>query len=257
VWDNPRVVNSAAGTLAALAFALLAYAGGRVLLDSPAFLLKTIVVEGDLAHVERREIVSALQGRVRGTFFTVDLEAVRSVFEAIPWVRRAELRRSWPDSLEVRIEEHVALARWGQQRKETQLVNAQGELFRAQSDAALPILAGPSGTESEVSRRYLAFRDLLAPLGLEPRQVLLSSRLAWQLKLSNGLTVQLGRDSEKDRVEDRLARFVSAFPQTLAKSRQRLDYVDLRYSSGFALRVTEGVTEPRRSEPVRLAHKRI
>ena len=82
--------------------------------------------------------------------------------------------------------------------------------------------------------------------------MLLSSRLAWQLKLSNGLTVQLGRDSEKDRVEDRLARFVSALPQTLAKSRQRLDYVDLRYSSGFALRVTE----PPRPEPVRLAHKR-
>jgi len=257
VWDSPRFVNAAAGALAALAFALLAYAGGSVLLDSPAFLLKTIVVEGDLVRVERGEIVRALQGRMRGTFFTVDLEAVRALLEGIPWVRRAELRRQWPDSLEVRIEEHLALARWGQQRRETQLVNAQGELFRGQSDAALPVLAGPSGTEGEVARHYLVFRDLLAPLGLEPRQVLLSSRLAWQLKLSNGLTVQLGRDSEKDRVEDRLARFVSAFPQTLAKSRQRLDYVDLRYSSGFALRLTGRATETPRSEPLRLAHKRV
>jgi cell division protein FtsQ len=252
VWDSPRLVNAGAGVLAALAFALLAYAGGSVLLESPAFLLKTIAVEGDLVRVERREIINALQGRVRGTFFTVDLEAVRALLEGIPWVRRAELRRTWPDRLEVRIEEQVALARWGQQRKEAQLVSAQGELFRGQSDAELPILAGPSGTEGEVARRYLAFRDLLAPLALEPRQVLLSSRLAWQLKLSNGLTVQLGRDSEKDRVEDRLARFVSAFPLTLAKSRQRLDYVDLRYSGGFALRVTETP----RSEPSRLAHKR-
>jgi cell division protein FtsQ len=257
VWDSPRIVNAAAGLLAALAFALLAYAGGSVLLDSPAFLLKTIVVEGDLVRVERREIVNALQGRMRGTFFTVDLESVRALLEGIPWVRRAELRRRWPDCLEVRIEEQVALARWGQQRRETQLVNAQGELYRGQSDAALPVLAGPTGTEGEVARRYLAFRDLLAPLGLEPMQVLLSSRLAWQLKLSNGLTVQLGRDSEKDRVEDRLARFVSAFPQTLAKSRQRLDYVDLRYSSGFALRVTERVPETPRPGPLRLAHKRV
>lgn len=256
MWDNPRLANAAAGVLCALALGLLAYAGGRVLLDSPAFLLRTIVVEGGLERVERREIVDALQGRLRGTFFTVDLEAVRSLFEDIPWVRRAELRRRWPDCLEVRIEEQVALARWGQGKK-TQLVNAQGELFRGQSEDSLPALAGPAGTEGEVVRRYLAFRSLLVPLGLEPRQVLLSSRMAWQLRLSSGLTVQLGRDSDKDRVEDRLARFVSAFPQTLATSRQRFDYVDLRYPNGFALRVTERVPDIPRSGPSKPQHKRV
>jgi len=255
VWDNPRLANAAAGVLCVLALVLLAYAGGRVLLESPAFLLKTIVVEGGLERVERREIIGALQGRLRGTFFTVDLEEVRSLFEGIPWVRRAELRRRWPDCLEVRIEEQVALGRWGQGKK-TQLVNMQGELFRGQSDESLPVLAGPAGAEGDVARRYLAFRDLLAPLALEPRQVLLSSRMAWQLKLSNGLTVQLGRDSDRDRVEERLARFVSAFPQTLAQSRQRLDYVDLRYPNGFALRVTERATDTRRPEPLKPQHRR-
>ena len=252
MWDNPRLTNAAASVLCALALGLLTYAGGRVLLESTVFRLRTIVVEGGLERVERREIVDALQGRLTGTFFTVDLETVRSLFEGIPWVHRAELRRRWPDRIEVRIEEQVALARWGQGKK-TQLVNMQGELFRGQSDASLPVLAGPAGTEGEVARRYLVFRDLLAPLGLEPRQVLLSSRMAWQLKLSSGLTVQLGRDSDRDRVEERLARFVSAFPQTLAKSRQRLDYVDLRYPNGFALRITETP----RSEPFKPQHRRV
>ena len=252
MWDNPRVANAAAGALAALAFALLAYAGARVLVDSQAFLLKTIVVGGDLERVGRRDIVEALQGRIRGTFFTVDLESVRSLFEGIPWVRHAELRRRWPDCLEVRIEEHVALARWGQ-RRDPQLVNTQGELFRGQSDTSLPVFIGPAGTESEVTRRYLAFRDLLGPLGVEPRQVQLSPRLAWQIKLSNGVTVQLGRDSEKDRVEERLARFVSAFPQTIGKTRQRPDYVDLRYPNGFAIRVPEAPG----LDVLKLAHKRV
>jgi cell division protein FtsQ len=110
VWDNPRLANFAANALYALALALVVYASARVLFESPVFSLKTIVVGGELQHVARDEIVRALQGRVKGTFFTVDLEAVRALFEGIPWVRRAELRRGWPDHLEVRVEEHVALA---------------------------------------------------------------------------------------------------------------------------------------------------
>jgi len=254
VWDSPRLANAAAAALGGLALALLAYAGARVVFDSPVFLLRTIVVEGVLDRVERRDIVDALQGRLRGTFFTVDLESVRSLFESIPWVRRAELRRVWPDSLEVRVEEQVALARWGQ-GKNAQLVNQQGELFRGQSDEPLPLLAGPAGTEGEVARRFLEFRKLLAPLGLAPRQVLLSPRLAWQIRLSNGLTIQLGRDSDRDRVEDRLARFVSVFPQTLADMRQRVDYVDLRYPNGFAVRVNTRITEKPR--PERDARRRV
>ena len=238
MWDSPRATNAAAGALVALALGLLAYAGGRSLVESPVFLLKTIVVGGDLDRVDPRDIVKALQGQVRGTFFTVDLGSVRSLFEGIPWVRTAELRRTWPDSLEVRIEEQVALARWGQKRV-SQLVNAHGELFRGQSDEALPVLAGPAGSEAEVVRRYIAFRDALAPLGLAPTQVLLTSRMAWQMKLSNGTALQLGRDTERDRVEDRVARFVSVYPQTLGRSRQRVDYVDLRYPNGFAVRMSE------------------
>src|SRR4030088_1039811 len=146
VWDSPRLANAAANALYALALGLIAYAGALVLAESPAFSLKTIVVGGELRHVARGEIVGALQGRVKGTFFTVDLEAVRALFEGIPWVRRAELRRGWPDLLEVRIEEHVALARWGQSR-ERRLVNTHGQLFRGQSDATLPVFSGPADSE--------------------------------------------------------------------------------------------------------------
>jgi cell division protein FtsQ len=252
VWNSPRLANATANLLYAVALALIAYAGSRVLFESPAFSLRTVVIGGELRRVTRGEIVGALQGRMTGTIFTVDLEAVRALFESVPWVRRAEVRRGWPDRLEVGIEEHVALARWGQ-GSEQRLVNTHGELFSGRVDAPLPAFSGPSGSEGEVTRRYAAFRERLAALALEPRQVVLNSRFAWQLKLSNGLTVQLGRDSDKDRVEDRLAKFVSAYPQTLGKSERRLDYVDLRYPNGFALRVPETP----RSESQKPMHKRV
>lgn len=252
MWDSPRLLNAAANGLLSVAFALLAYAGFRLLLESPAFPLRTIRVEGDLQHVARADVVHALQGKVSGTFFTVDLEAVSAHFESIPWVRRAEVRRQWPDRLEVIVEEHVALARWGR-GKESQLVNSHGELFSGRSDTNLPLLSGPAGTEGEVARRYLSFRELLAPISLEPRQVALSSRFAWQLRLSSGLTMQLGRDSDRDRLEDRLEKFVSTYPQTLGKMARGAEYVDLRYPNGFALRVPEN----RKRESGQAAQRRV
>src|SRR5204863_8632011 len=125
--------------------------------------------------------------------------------------------------------------------------NTYGELFHGQGDAALPLLAGPPGSAAEVASRYAEFRKQLVPLGLELKSVLLSPRYAWQLQLSNGLTVQLGRDREKDRAVERFARFAAVYPHTLAKLERRLDYVDLRYPNGFALRVPEpGAAHSRR-----------
>jgi len=124
VWNNPRLTNAAASVLYAVALGLAGYAAVRFVAESPAFPLKTIVVEGNLRHVARGDIVSALQGRVTGTFFNVDLEFIRALFEGLPWVRHAEVRRGWPDRLEVRIEEHVAIARWP--GREPRLVNTHG-----------------------------------------------------------------------------------------------------------------------------------
>jgi cell division protein FtsQ len=252
VWDNPRLLNFAANALFTLALALAAYGAGRVLFQSPAFPLRSIRIVGDLQHATRAQFIDALQGRVKGTFFTVDLESLRVLFEGVAWVRRADVRRLWPDRLEVRIEEQVPLARWGQ-GAEARLVNTYGEVFPGRSDSTLPLFSGPAGSEGEVTRRYAAFRGLLQPLALEPQQVLLSSRLAWQLKLSNGLTVQLGRDSDKDRVDDRLAKFISVYPQTLGNSGRTFDYVDLRYPNGFALRMPEN----RNFDSPKTARKRV
>ena len=242
MWDEPRLLNSASNALYALALILVAYAAGTMLANSPAFPLRAIRVQGDLDQVSRSRIVEALQGRVSGTFFTVDVEAIRSMFLTMPWVRRAEVRRRWPDRLDVRLEEHVPLARWGQEA-EGRLVNIHGEVYAgrvgAARNAGLPQFAGPAGSELDVARRYAVFRELLAPLSLEPHAVALSQRQSWQISLSNGLIVQLGRDSEKDPVRERLARFVEVYPRTLGRTSRRLDYVDLRYPNGFALRLPE------------------
>lgn len=241
MWDNHRLLNTLANALFALAALLASWGGIRLVAESSLFPLKVIRIEGDLAHVQRADIVAALQGRLASssTFFNLDIAAVRVLFETVPWVRRAEVRRMWPDRLEVRMEEHVPLAYWGQP-EEGRMVNTFGEVFSVAGkgrDSELPAFSGPAGTSLEVTRSYAAFRSILAPIALEPRAVMLSPRYSWQLKLSNGMVVQLGRETEKDRVADRLTRFAMIYPQSLAALSRRLDYVDLRYPNGLALRV--------------------
>jgi cell division protein FtsQ len=236
MWDNPRMLNLLANALYVLAALIVIGAGTYQLVRSPAFPLKVIRIDGELNKVERARIVEALQGRLQGTFFTSDLDLVRQRFETVPWVRRAVVRRAWPDRLEVRLEEHVELARWGR-REDDRLVNAQGELFTAHSESDLPVFSGPQGTVKDVARAYADFAKMLAPLRLQPRQVILSERRAWQLKLDSGLVLQLGRDLPKDGVLERLSRFVDVYPRALGQMNRRLDYVDLRYPNGFVLRV--------------------
>jgi len=236
VWNNPRLMNSVANGLVAFALIFAVFTALRALVRSPAFPLRAIQVSGDARHVGYEDVAKALDGRLAGTFFTVDLDAIRGFFESIAWVRRAEVRRRWPDRLEIAIEEHRPFARWGS-LADARLVNVQGELFSGRTDAELPVLGGPTGSEREVAKAFARYRETLLPIGIEPREVMLSARYAWQLRLSNGLTVQLGRDSEKEPANQRLARFVEAYPRALAGMARRLEYVDLRYPNGFALRV--------------------
>ena len=239
MWDNPRLLNLASNVLIGIAVTLFAYAGLQMLLRSPLFPLKEVVVRGELVNADREEITNALDG-VGGNFFAADLAAVRGRLEQVGWVRRVEARRVWPDRIEVRLEEHVAFARWG----DAGLVNTFGEPFAAAIDAAvqgqLPLFAGPAGTEAEVSRRYRQFVELLTPLGNVPERVVLTPRHAWQLRTAGGLELELGRDGT-EAVEQRLARFVAAYPDSIGRLPQPAGaarrHVDLRYPNGFALRV--------------------
>lgn len=235
MWNNPRLLNAVAGFLTALSLVALAAAALHALARSPLLSLREVLVRAPLTQTPQADFEAVMQGRITDNFFAADLGAIREALEALPWVRRVEVRRSWPGRISVSIEEHVAFAHWG----ERALVSAAGERFAATLKAPLPRLHGPDGTEREVTRRYHEFARLVSPLGASVERVTLSSRRAWQLRLSSGLAIELGRDQGAETPEARLARFVEAYPSTLGRLARAHEKVDLRYPNGFALRVPE------------------
>jgi cell division protein FtsQ len=239
MWNKPYLLNAIADLLTLAAAAALVAVAALWALRVPALPVKQVVFAGELAHTRRTEIEQALPPHLQGNFFSVDLEAVRGALLGLPWVRKVDLRKVWPARLEVSVEEHHPVARWGEGRGE--LVNSYGEVFAASPpDAelgAMPLLYGPAGTAPEVLRRYGELIGDFAPLGARPVQVTLSPRLAWQLKLENGMRVDIGREQPKSPLASRLQRFIDFYPEAIAKRATPPAVVDLRYPNGFAMRV--------------------
>lgn len=239
-WDRPVLMNLVADVLIVFAVAGLAWAGATTVQRLPIFPLREVVVAGTIDNVTRNQVEQAARASLAGNFFTVDLDQVRAVFEKLPWVRQAEVRRRWPDALELVIEEHVAVARWRRADGETRLVNDRGEVFAAASDRPLPTFAGPEGSAAQVLERHREFSAALARVGRKPETLALSSREAWQMKLDDGLVVELGRDEAKHSLSERLGRFVAWYRPALERARlTRVAVVDMRYPNGFALRLQQ------------------
>jgi cell division protein FtsQ len=235
MWDKPAFMLWLANLLYAVAAILLLYAVLFLVVHLPLFPLREVKVNGELEHVTREQVQFIVTRALKGNFFTLDLNKTRRTFEKLPWVRSVNVRRRWPDKLEVTLEEHQALARWGN----TALVNTHGELFQAASAQQLPVFDGPADGVLEVASQYQLFRQQLEAIRHQPVQVRLSPRRAWQIKLENGLVVELGRE----KVEERLSKFVSVYGRTLGRLNRSVNYVDLRYPNGFAVRLGGAATE--------------
>lgn len=231
MWDRPDILNRLADSLIAVAALLVLFGALHFVLRLPVFPLREVRVTNAVALVSREQVEALIRREIRGNFFTLDLAATRLAFAKLAWVRNVSMRRRWPDRLEVTLEEHVPLARWGN----LALVNNHGEVFNAAYDGDLPLFVGPPEAAKEIVMQYEFFRRTLAAIGKAPAQVQVTPRRAWRVRLEGGPTLELGREQ----VEARLVRFVAAYGRTLGRLDRRIDFVDLRYANGFAVRIPE------------------
>jgi len=226
MWDNTPLLRGIANLLFGVSLVLVLYGSVRYVLRLPVFPLRAVELTAAPQHVPVELLEKVVHEQVSGNFFTVDLERTRQVFEKLPWVRRVSVRRKFPWSLEVDVEEQVALARWNA----VSLVNTYGEVFAGTTDQALPLFVGQPDTSAQMTQMYADLSATLQPLHQQITQITLSPRYAWQVKLDKGMVLELGREQ----MQDRLSRFVKVYPYSLAELARPTNHVDLRYRNGFA-----------------------
>jgi cell division protein FtsQ len=249
MWNNVRQLNLAANALHALLLLVLLAACGYWLIQRPNFALREIRIDGDTEHINSPTVRASVVGRLKGNFFTVDLDSARQSFEQMPWVRHASVRRVWPNALAVTLEEYKPLGTWGTD----QLVSTDGEVFTANQgelEEELPAFDGPDGSAKEVVARYQDFKKWFAPTGATPDEVTLTPRYAWTVKLSNGTQVELGRERNQDTLANRCRRLTAAWGAVTQRWGKDIEYADLRYPNGFAIRAAgmRFITEPEKGK---------
>lgn len=241
-----RLMNITAAVLLIAFGLLLAAALGWWALRHPVFAIRGIVVQGESSHNSVATLRANVLPRLRGNFFTVDLQMTREAFEAVPWVRHATVKRQFPNRLRVELAEHHAEALWGADA-ESRFVNTQGEVFEANAGDVeqddLPRLVGPEGASAQVLALYRGIKPMLERLDLAVEQVALTGRGGWAITLDSGATVELGRGTMEE-VLARTQRFASTLTQVTAKYGRRpeaLVTADLRHTDGYAVKL-RGVT---------------
>ncbi|WCE05107.1 cell division protein FtsQ/DivIB [Pseudoxanthomonas sp. JBR18] len=191
--------------------------------------LKRLRVTGELHRVDPKLLRTVLLPYAHEGFFAVNLRSAQDAVERLPWVESAQVRKRWPDVLEVSVVEHTPFARWDSDR----LLSTDGALFlvpRNVDASALPQLGGPDGQVTEVVSLYNESGQLFAPMGLKVEALVMDARGSWSLRFDNGLDVVIGRTDARPRLE----RFARLLPRLLGDPRV-LQRADLRYTNGFAL----------------------
>lgn len=248
-----KLMNVTATLVYAVFALVLLAAGAWWVLRQPFFPLAGIKVDGEVTHNNAVTLRANVAPQLAGNFFTVDLARARSAFESVPWVRKAVVRREFPNRLRATLTEHVPAAHWGDEAG-SRLINGFGEVFEAnvaEVDDSLPRLDGPLEQAGQVLGMYRVLSPLFQPYDLAIDQLTLSGRGSWRAVLDSGAVIELGR-GQGDEVAARTERFlrtVTPVASQYGRSIAAVAGADLRHNEGYALRlrgVTTVVPDPKK-----------
>ena len=236
-----KLMNIVATLLFASCGLMLLAGGAWWVLRQPFFPLAGLKVDGQIAHVNVATLRASVVPQLAGNFFTVDLARTRAAFESVPWVRKAVVRREFPNRLRVTLTEQEPVAYWGDEAL-SRLLNGFGEVFEAnvaEVDRPLPRLKGPDNDAGMVLGMYRELAPMFNADDLSVDQLSLSTRGSWSLELDTGAHVELGRGNA-DELQARTRRFLASVQKVAAHYGRSLESVtsaDLRHKDAYALRM--------------------
>ena len=244
--SDVKYLNFMSNVLFGVFLVLLFVVGFQYYLNNKIKNLETMVVKGDVAHNDARSLRHHVTSNLRGNFYSIDLRNAKKTFETITWVNQAVVKRVYPNQISVRLTEFKPKAVWGA-REDMRLVDVQGVIFEAGAEddeyEGMPQLIGPEGQGKLMLSMYDNLSEALSPLQTKLKVLELNVRGSWLVTLERGAQIELGRGNATD-VIARATKFSMGAEKMLLKLNKKvvdMQYIDLRHSEGYAMRM-HGVT---------------
>ncbi|HSW71307.1 MAG TPA: cell division protein FtsQ/DivIB, partial [Gammaproteobacteria bacterium] len=99
----------------------------------------------------------------------------------------------------------------------------------------LPYFIGPDGTQGTMLQFFNDFNRELLPLHAKITSLELTPYQLWHLTLDNGIRLHLGHKN----ILTHLSQFVKVYPKIIGNKVKDVEYVDLRYPNGMAVKWKE------------------
>ncbi len=194
------------------------------------FPIKSVKVFG-MKHLDQEDLQQILTPLVHKGFFAIDVEIIKDRIVQSSWVSQANVQRIWPDKVLITIVEKQPAGLWN----ESNLISDSGEIFTAEIKKeleGLPQFVGPEGRHLEILDQYKKLNLALKSLSFKIIRLELTPELCWNLTFENGAKMRVGH---KD-VLTSVNHFVKVYPKIIGDRLFDVEYIDLRYHNGLAIK---------------------
>jgi cell division protein FtsQ len=165
----------------------------------------------------------------------VDVDEARARVESLPWVKSAQVRRIWPNRVQIKIEERRPIARWLHNDRHF-VIDSDGRIIgvtHARGFIALPLVTGKGAPEAAAS--FVALVSTQPELKSRVKIAIRRGERRWDLQLANGVGVRLPEEG----AEAALTELVNLDREQKIFARDILS-IDLRFANRYVVKLPPG-----------------
>lgn len=201
------------------------FLGSRQLMDH--WVIDQVNVRGDMIVWNAQDLEKQVAWVIGNGFYSADLNAVYDALINIPLIEDVQVRKRWPNYIEITVSEDIPMAVWNG----SHLIGANGELMAIPEHLNVDYLTAVSGSSEYLASSIKKFRTIQQAMDIKDikiEQLTVSNTGSLSMKLSNHWQVQIGRIELEQRAL-RLKKLIAGLPSN------DISAVDLRYGKGAAI----------------------
>ena len=196
------------------------------------FAIDTIDVSGN-TETSEIDVLQALWQTGAQSLPSLDPDAARLTLEAMPWIEKAAVAKTYPDRVAIRLTERKPYALW-QKGRELYVIDRDGREivpYAAARFSNLPFVVGVGAAKN--AAKFLDQMDVLPELRARVKAYIRVGDRRWDLRLENGMTVRLPEEGAIEAAAE-----VSRMDRELGLLSRDILVVDMRIEDRVVVRLT-------------------